>query len=506
MPASKGGAPKSPAPPARRPAPSASGSQAPPGTPEPSGAPGSSGAAEPSGTAEPAEAAASRHRRELAALAWPEAAGTTPEQREALELAVRHQLPPDEVAAVLGLEPDAARALLSSAACEVERTRAALVVVERGKCPVVARLTGDSQVLLGAALRRELVRHVDDCPDCRRTAERATARGPWPGSTAEPGTLPVLQAPRAAAYAAMARTRRGGRAIGRTGPRFHRSGFPMDPKDRVARRRRMRSRAVTTAVVAAVVAAPVLALWAAYQQAPVTGEGRETGSVTAADAGPGGLSGHPYEEAGNAEAGPEPGFRTGGRSPDVSVEVVDKNGRRHSAGHRGRGTPTARASWSSLPSGTTRTGSGSLAPPGGPAAKGPGRLTVAAQPSGGTTLITMTASGGSPVRWSASADAPWLRLSLTAGLLHPGESVTITAVVDHDREPAGPWTARVSVAPAGAVVAIEGRGATPGPTTTPPPSEPSPTPTPPGPSAPEEPSGSSGTPSRSGSATAVPSE
>lgn len=129
-------------------------------------------------------AVAERRRRELAALAWPEAAGTTPEQREALELAARHRLGADDVAAVLSMEPLPARELLNSAACEVERTRAALAVVETGNCPAVAQLTGDDQVLLSAALRRELVRHVDDCPRCRRAAERAEAAGPWPGSAA----------------------------------------------------------------------------------------------------------------------------------------------------------------------------------------------------------------------------------------------------------------------------------------------------------------------------------
>ncbi|MDG4866398.1 hypothetical protein P8605_50415, partial [Streptomyces sp. T-3] len=99
----------------------------------------------------------------------------------ALELAVRHKLAPREVAAVLGLELAAARDLLGAAACEVERTRAALAVVETGTCPIVARLTGDNQLLLGTALRRELVRHVDDCPRCRRTAERAGSAS-WPGT------------------------------------------------------------------------------------------------------------------------------------------------------------------------------------------------------------------------------------------------------------------------------------------------------------------------------------
>ncbi|MGM0357650.1 hypothetical protein ACNFR6_30065, partial [Streptomyces sp. ECR3] len=123
-----------------------------------------------------------RRRRELALLAWPEAAGTTPEQREALELAVRHRLAAHEVAAVLGQNLAAARELLASAACEVERTRTALAVVETGTCPGTAHLTGDRRLVLGTALRTELVRHVDDCPRCRRTAERVLP-GNWPGAT-----------------------------------------------------------------------------------------------------------------------------------------------------------------------------------------------------------------------------------------------------------------------------------------------------------------------------------
>ncbi|MER5664262.1 hypothetical protein ABT113_26305, partial [Streptomyces mirabilis] len=143
------------------------------------------------------EEAQDPRRHELALLAWPEAAGTTPEQREALELAVRHQLAAAEVAAVLGLDLVKARELLATAACEVERTRAALAVVETGTCPSVGRLTGDNQLVLSTTLRRELVRHVDDCPRCRRTAERA-APGAWPGTTVTPAALPVLEAPRAA--------------------------------------------------------------------------------------------------------------------------------------------------------------------------------------------------------------------------------------------------------------------------------------------------------------------
>ncbi|WP_046507686.1 RNA polymerase sigma factor, partial [Streptomyces odonnellii] len=156
-------------------------------------------APEPAPAAEAAPGTAARRRRELALLAWPEAAGTSPEQREVLELAVRHRLGAREVATVLSMRPTAARELLSSAACEVERTRAALAVVATGDCPSVARLTGDSEVRLSAALRRELVRHVDDCPRCRRRAERAEAAGPWPGSHPQPAALGAPDAVGAAA-------------------------------------------------------------------------------------------------------------------------------------------------------------------------------------------------------------------------------------------------------------------------------------------------------------------
>ncbi|MFH8992867.1 hypothetical protein [Streptomyces sp. NPDC017940] len=375
------------------------------------------------GEAAPFDDTARARRRELARLAWPEAAGTTPEQREALELAVRHRLTPKEVASVLGLDPAAARELLAAAACEVERTRAALAVVETGSCPIVARLTGDNQVLLGTALRRELVRHVDDCPRCRSAAESAGSSA-WPGTAVTPAALPVIAAPRAALHHAMAHARRTVRRARGGGPRFDRRGFPMDPKDHAARRERLRARAVTTTVVATVVAAPVLALWAAYRGAPLTGEGRDgraTG-VTEAEDGPGGGGGREdYENAGNARTGSDPRFRGGRGGPGVSVEVIS---------------------------------------PGGPAgsAPGAGRIGVQARSQGGVTLITLTGAGSSPVRWSASSGASWLVLSQSSGTLSPGGSVTIRVYVDDDREPPGHWSARVTIAPTGAVIALDGYG------------------------------------------------
>ncbi|WP_224756601.1 hypothetical protein, partial [Streptomyces sp. col6] len=369
--------------------------------------------------------AAEAHRRELAQLAWPEAAGTTPEQREALELAVRHGLTPRAVAAVLGLDATSARELLAGAACEVERTRAALAVVEKGNCSTAGRLTGDHRALLSPTLRRELVRHVDDCPRCRRAAERAGAEGPWPGKAVTPAAvLPVVEAPRPSAYVAMLHAQKHQKNRSAT-PRFDRTGFPMDPKDHAARRDRLRSRVMTTTVVATVVAAPVIALWSAYRGAPLTGEGRDGSAVSAADNDTGAdeTPYDRYENAGNARPDAGSRFTDGDTPPEVSAEII---------------SPGAD-------------------PSGDPA--GHGRLTVEARTSGSTTLVTLTASKAGPVSWSAAADRSWVRLSRTSGKLPAGGSVTIRALVDHAREPAGPWTAHLTLAPSGAVVALHGYGA-----------------------------------------------
>ncbi|MEW2180980.1 hypothetical protein AB0890_32215 [Streptomyces sp. NPDC005406] len=402
--------------------------------------------------------AAEAHRRELAQLAWPEAAGTTPEQREALELAVRHRLTPRSVAAVLGLEPATARELLAAAACEVERTRAALAVVEKGNCPAVGRLTDDHRVLLSATLRRELVRHVDDCPSCRRAAERAGAQGPWPGAAVTAvAALAVVEAPRPSAYVAMMQAQKHQKNRSAT-PRFDRTGFPMDPKDHAARRGRLRSRVMTTTVVATVVAAPVIALWSAYRGAPLTGEGRDGSAVTATEADDGHGSDDPYghyENAGNARPEPGPDFTDGGGLPDVSAEVI------------------------SVGADPARGGGG----------EGAGRLTVEARSSGGTTTITLIASKAGPVVWSAGTGQSWLRLSTTSGTLAAGDSITIRVLVDHAREPAGYWTARIAVAPSGSVVAMHGYGRR-APTDAPRPPLPS-GPARPHPPVPEEPSPSS---------------
>jgi hypothetical protein len=85
------------------------------------------------------------------------------------------------------------------------------------------------------------------------------------------------------------------------------------------------------------------------------------------------------------------------------------------------------------------------------------------------------------VRWAAWTDASWLYLSRSSGTLGPGETITLYVTVDHTREPAGAWVARVGVDPSGAVVSIRGYGDV---ASTPPPSSSPPDPDPSSPSSP----------------------
>ncbi|WP_052847124.1 BACON domain-containing protein [Streptomyces avicenniae] len=410
-------------------------------------------------------AEARRRRRELAALSWPEAAGTTQPQREALELTIRHQLPVAELARVLRLSESAAHTLVTSGAREVERTRAALAALESAGCPATAALAGDDRrLLLGSGMRRELIRHVDECPSCRLVARRAMAATSWPGGApAEETRLTVLPAPRPAVEAARLAIRR---ARAQHTPRYDRAGFPLDERDRAARREKLRSRAFATTVVAAVVAAPVLALWAAYRGAPPATETArsEDTAATAQD---------------NALTGPGPGggeLRFGGVS-GAGAQERDTAGAEERTGDGDAADAQDGADPSASPgTGDDRaTAGGDGASEGGDA--GPGRITAEAVPTGEGTRVTLTASGGEPVTWTLTSDADWLVPSATSGTLEPGESQVVEVTVDPGREPAGPWQGRITVEPAAAVITVEGGGAP----------EPGPSPSEPPPAEPEEP-------------------
>ncbi|MEU5385664.1 BACON domain-containing protein [Kitasatospora cineracea] len=418
-------------------------------------------------------------RRELASLAWPEAAGTDPEQREALELAVRHRLDGAEVAAVLGLSPEAAAALLDAAGAEVGRTRTALLVLGVGSCPELAQLGGVGAEswrgwVLGPALRRELVTHLVECPTCRGTAERVAGQlghglAGLPGLPllAAPGPLRPASAP-VGGTAFLAGAAAGRRAAqGPAEPRFDQRGFPRHRMPSAARGAAVRQRVVTTGVLAAVLAAPVVALWSAHRDG---GEDRTAVSSVRVDpAGPG-----------HRVPVPEPTAIAAALPPTASVGSLELAG----AIAAETSLPVVQGPAVAVPS----PGAAPLSSPALTAEPSPSpsataaRLAVEAGEYGNRTVLTLTNSGDGPLSWHAVLDVDWLRLSRDAGTLAPGQRITVTVTVDESRAPQSRWTAHLALPPSTAVVTLEGgtdhRGL----------------PTPGGPSPSASPSGSPGSP------------
>ncbi|MEY9840757.1 DNA-directed RNA polymerase specialized sigma24 family protein [Streptacidiphilus sp. EB103A] len=398
-----------------------------------------------------------RHSAEharLELLAWPEAAGVAPAQREALELVGRHGLDTAELAAVLDLRADQAGVLLAQAVCELERTAAALAVLAAADCPELSVLGRGRGAVLSAALRGELVNHVDECPTCRGTAERAAAAGPWPGTFRAPGALALVEAPREARKASagdrfFASLGLGvgvgaGAATGAAGAgappdrrelRFDRRGFPIHRSAAAERAGMLRQRTVAGSVIALVVAAPVVALWATHQGAnlpedPVSSV-RVDPAAVAAD-GPSAATSASTGAAVGSSALPQ------ARQASLSVAVAD----------------SALPAPPGFPAVVSPQGGGPLAPP-------PVRLEVSAGELGGRTVVTLVNSGGTPVAWQASTVATWLRLSRDSGTLQPGERLTLVITVDRSALPEGPWTAFVWITPSGSVVTLHGPGAGP---------------------------------------------
>ncbi|MEY9874080.1 DNA-directed RNA polymerase specialized sigma24 family protein [Streptacidiphilus sp. MAP12-33] len=393
-------------------------------------------------------------RSRLARLAWPEAAGTTPTQREALELSGRHSLEAEEIGAVLGLRPESAAALLTQGVCEVERTAAALAVLAADACPELNRLGRGRGPVLGRALRNELVRHLDDCPTCRGTAERGAAEGPWPGTFRAVGSLPLVHLPRAALRAVCAQE-------DAPEPRFDRRGFPLHAAPERDQAAVVRQRAVLGSVAAAVVGGPVVALWAVHAGGGPSAPAAQVTSVRVTEPQP-------------TQSAPA---SSGAVTAQPSAAPTSVGG-----GHLGENvafTVSSPSPSATSPSVGPSTGGGGDGGGGGTA--GPGLLQVGAAQSGDRTVITLTNIGGSPLLWTAGTDASWLRLSRDGGTLAPGARLTVLVTVDESAAPANAWSSRIVFQPSGAVVTLSGPGSrrgVPSPTPTPAPTTASPAPTP----------------------------
>jgi RNA polymerase sigma factor (sigma-70 family) len=101
-------------------------------------------------------------------------------QREALDLSLRHELDPHELAEVLGVTPHEASVHVAQARHDLDDAFAAVVVAATGRedCPSVAALAGPPDTPLDTETCGKLARHIASCPVCGSRGSRkvATAR------------------------------------------------------------------------------------------------------------------------------------------------------------------------------------------------------------------------------------------------------------------------------------------------------------------------------------------
>jgi RNA polymerase sigma factor (sigma-70 family) len=102
------------------------------------------------------------------------------QQREALDLSLRHELDPHELAEVFGVTPHEASVRVAQARHDLDDAFAAVVVAATGRedCPSVAALAGPVDEPLDADTCGKLARHIANCPICGTRGNRkvATAR------------------------------------------------------------------------------------------------------------------------------------------------------------------------------------------------------------------------------------------------------------------------------------------------------------------------------------------
>jgi len=191
---------------------------------------------------------------ELRRLVWAAAEGLNPREREVLDLAVRHDLDPAEVARALGVPAKHAHALLSKARQQLQRAIGALIVARTGRadCAELDGLLSGWDGGLTVLLRKRVSRHIDSCGRCGERQRRDVSAQALFAAT------PLLVAPaalrdRVLATGSASEFGAERAEIGARAGRFDRAGFPV-PLDGDGRPGRLRpAPAVAALSIAAVV-------------------------------------------------------------------------------------------------------------------------------------------------------------------------------------------------------------------------------------------------------------
>lgn len=130
---------------------------------------------------------------EVAGLVAAAAAGLTEDDREVLDLSLRHDLAPAEIAAALGVSTRHAAVTTERMRERLGRSITVTLLARRPACPDLAALAA-VEAPLSPLTRKRLARHVDGCPTCTAQADREVR----PAALLAVAPLPLLLLPRRA--------------------------------------------------------------------------------------------------------------------------------------------------------------------------------------------------------------------------------------------------------------------------------------------------------------------
>jgi RNA polymerase sigma factor (sigma-70 family) len=392
-------------------------------------------------TDEVADAGEDAERARLRALLRDAVGGLGPAEREAIELQLRQDLEPAEVAAVLGVSRNHANSLLPRARNQLEACVGVLLVARTGReeCSQLSSMLTGWDGRLTVPLRKRVHRHAEHCPTCftRRVFElrpamllglspgaamaAAAAESFWLAARAPAGlkahTLMLAsgQGPAATAH----RTA----AVGRAGS-FGRDGFPKPARNAGPKAGLLQDAAKgglrsSPERLGAVAVGVLLAVAIAVGAIALTGN---TEHLTLAGGKPRG-SAPPLAAAAVAPPAVVPGTSTAATSAPAASP---------SASSSASAIPTP-ASTTAYPTPSPVTAPPSSTPP-------PAAGTLVVTPSGGPldisqggASITLAAAGG-PVNWSIAVSggrSQHVHVNPSSGTLAGGASVSVTITIDH---------------------------------------------------------------------------
>jgi RNA polymerase sigma factor (sigma-70 family) len=116
-------------------------------------------------------------QRETRRLVHSALAGLRGRERESMDLLLRHGLDAQEIAGVLGMEPQQAAALVGEARRRLDDALAAVVIAQTGRqeCPGVTAVDPAGELPLPQPTLRKLIQHIHECAVCTERRHRTVS-------------------------------------------------------------------------------------------------------------------------------------------------------------------------------------------------------------------------------------------------------------------------------------------------------------------------------------------